>query len=61
MKQEAFVPQESGRGLNTFLVLEENSKYDLAEMGKVFIPAHLDDLVKCNVVCPLYHNAFKRK
>ena len=28
-------------------------------MGKVVIPARLDELV--NVVCPLYHDAFIRK
>ena len=48
-------------GLLPFWSLKRIQEYDLAEMGKVFIPAHLDDLVKCNVVCRLYHNAFKRK
>ena len=34
-------------------------EYDLAEMGKDVIPAHLDDLV--NVVCPLYHDSFAQR
>ena len=45
-----------------FWCLNRIQEYDLAEMGKVVIAVHqLDDFIKFNVVCPLYHNAFIRK
>ena len=49
----AFVPRASkvGRGFAPFLCLKRIQEYDLAEVKKVVIPTHLDDLV--NVVCPL--------
>ena len=61
MKREAFVPQENGRGLAPVWCLNRIQEYNLPEIWKVVIPVNqLVDLVKFNVVCPLYHNAFMK-
>ena len=43
--------QRLEEGLLLFWCLKRMQEYDLAEVEKVVIPTHLDDLV--NVVCPL--------
>ena len=49
MKRKVFFLQEIGGGLLLVWCLKRIQEYDLTEMGKVVIPAHLDDFV--NVMC----------